>query len=265
MDLSATRRRGAQRHREADAGRSGKAGTAGRGHGEKRSGHVVQYDQRAARLLPHRGARSTAGWACDWSIQATWCSRAAARRRWRDHAAAADHGGLHAAGGQSRRGAGAAAQGTHADGGRIRSRAAEARSPPGKLLALDNQIDTTTGTVKAPRAVRQHATSELFPNQFVNTRLLVNTLQGVTLIPTSDDPAERQTSRSCTSIQNNAAQLQNVKTGVDRRRHDRGRGHQSGRRGGQQQLRKLQDKAQRSRSRSTRRFRGRARLSTNAP
>ena len=53
----------------------------------------------------------------------------------------------------------------------------------GTLLTLDNQIDTTTGTVKA-RAAFANKDSALFPNQFVNTRLLVKTLKGVTLIPT---------------------------------------------------------------------------------
>ena len=54
----------------------------------------------------------------------------------------------------------------------------------GTLLTLDNQIDTTTGTVKA-RAEFANRDSALFPNQFVNTRLVVNTLHGVTLIPTA--------------------------------------------------------------------------------
>jgi multidrug efflux system membrane fusion protein len=54
----------------------------------------------------------------------------------------------------------------------------------GTLLTLDNQIDTTTGTVKA-RASFPNKDSALFPNQFVNTRLLVNTLMGVALIPTA--------------------------------------------------------------------------------
>lgn len=54
----------------------------------------------------------------------------------------------------------------------------------GTLLTLDNQIDTTTGTVKA-RALFPNQDSSLFPNQFVNVRLLVNTLVGATLIPTA--------------------------------------------------------------------------------
>jgi multidrug efflux system membrane fusion protein len=54
----------------------------------------------------------------------------------------------------------------------------------GTLGAIDNQIDTTTGTVKL-RAMFENNDDALFPNQFVNTRLLVKTLTGVTLIPTN--------------------------------------------------------------------------------
>jgi multidrug efflux system membrane fusion protein len=53
----------------------------------------------------------------------------------------------------------------------------------GTLSSLDNQIDVTTGTVKL-RAEFQNKQAELFPNQFVNAKLLLNTLQSVTLIPT---------------------------------------------------------------------------------
>lgn len=54
----------------------------------------------------------------------------------------------------------------------------------GRLLSVDNQIDTTTGTVKL-RAQFDNAKGMLFPNQFVNTRLLVNTLQNQTLLASS--------------------------------------------------------------------------------
>jgi multidrug efflux system membrane fusion protein len=54
----------------------------------------------------------------------------------------------------------------------------------GKLFTIDNQIDTTTGTVKL-RALFDNKNGALFPNQFVNTRLLVNSLQGVILVPTA--------------------------------------------------------------------------------
>ena len=46
----------------------------------------------------------------------------------------------------------------------------------GKLITIDNQIDTTTGTVKL-RAQFNNAKGMLFPNQFVNTRLLVQDAQ----------------------------------------------------------------------------------------
>jgi len=52
----------------------------------------------------------------------------------------------------------------------------------GKLTSLDNQIDTTTGTVKF-RATFSNTDLGLFPNQFVNARLLLTTLQNTTLIP----------------------------------------------------------------------------------
>jgi multidrug efflux system membrane fusion protein len=82
----------------------------------------------------------------------------------------------------------------------------------GKLLTFDNQIDTTTGTVKM-RAVFDNKDDSLFPNQFVNTRLLVKTLEGVTLIPTSTIQHNGQTAFVYV-IQNDTAQIRNIKTGV---------------------------------------------------
>lgn len=54
----------------------------------------------------------------------------------------------------------------------------------GRLTATDNQIDTTTGTLRL-RATFNNRQDLLFPNQMVNTRLLVKTEQGMTLIPTN--------------------------------------------------------------------------------
>jgi multidrug efflux system membrane fusion protein len=54
----------------------------------------------------------------------------------------------------------------------------------GKLATIDNQIDTTSGTVKL-RAEFDNRDGALFANQFVNTRLLVDTLTNQTLIPSS--------------------------------------------------------------------------------
>jgi len=54
----------------------------------------------------------------------------------------------------------------------------------GQLLAFDSQIDTTTGTVKL-RAQFDNADNALFPNQFVNVQLLVDTLKDTPVVPTS--------------------------------------------------------------------------------
>src|ERR1700729_1156174 len=91
-------------------------------------------------------------------------------------------------------------------------RAALKQIASGTLLTLDNQIDTTTGTVKG-RAVFDNRNDPLFPNQFVNTRLLVNTLQGVTLIPSSAIQQNGQASFVYV-IQNNVAHMRSIKTGV---------------------------------------------------
>jgi multidrug efflux system membrane fusion protein len=82
----------------------------------------------------------------------------------------------------------------------------------GKLLTLDNQIDTTTGTVKG-RALFDNKNDPLFPNQFVNTRLLVDTLQGVTLIPASAIQQNGQASFVYV-IQNDVAHMRSIKPGV---------------------------------------------------
>jgi multidrug efflux system membrane fusion protein len=54
----------------------------------------------------------------------------------------------------------------------------------GKLDTVDNQIDTTTGTVKL-RAIFDNNEETLFPNQFVNVRLVVNTLQDTDIVPSA--------------------------------------------------------------------------------
>jgi membrane fusion protein, multidrug efflux system len=54
----------------------------------------------------------------------------------------------------------------------------------GSVLAIDNQIDQTTGTVRI-KALFPNADSALYPNQFVNARLLVDTLHDAVLIPTA--------------------------------------------------------------------------------
>jgi membrane fusion protein, multidrug efflux system len=54
----------------------------------------------------------------------------------------------------------------------------------GWLTTLDNQIDQTTATLKL-RATFDNKDDALFPNQFVNARLLVEEKRGVTLVPTA--------------------------------------------------------------------------------
>ncbi len=54
----------------------------------------------------------------------------------------------------------------------------------GELKTIDNQIDTTTGTIKL-RAEFANDDETLYPNQFVNVRLLVDTLKGATVVPTA--------------------------------------------------------------------------------
>jgi multidrug efflux system membrane fusion protein len=61
-------------------------------------------------------------------------------------------------------------------------RAAQTHLASGSLLTVDNQIDTTTGTVKA-KAVFDNRDGALFPNQFVNVRLVLQEKQNAVVIP----------------------------------------------------------------------------------
>jgi len=58
------------------------------------------------------------------------------------------------------------------------------RLATGTLLAIDNQVDTTTGTVRL-KAIFQNEDNMLFPNQFVNARLLVDTRRETVIIPSA--------------------------------------------------------------------------------
>jgi membrane fusion protein, multidrug efflux system len=90
-------------------------------------------------------------------------------------------------------------------------RTLETKIATGTLTAIDNQVDTTTGTVKL-RATFDNSDDALFPNQFVNARLLVKTLHGVTLIPTHAIQHNGQATFVYV-IRNGKAQMQQVKTG----------------------------------------------------
>ena len=63
-------------------------------------------------------------------------------------------------------------------------RAQKTKLAIGKLLTIDNQIDTTTGTVKL-RAEFPNDDNALFPNQFVNIRMAAETRTGATLVPSA--------------------------------------------------------------------------------
>ena len=82
----------------------------------------------------------------------------------------------------------------------------------GGLETIDNQIDTTTGTVKL-RADFANRNDELFPNEFVNTRLLVRTLRNQVLVPGSAIQHNGDTSFVFV-IQNNTATMTNVTPGI---------------------------------------------------
>jgi multidrug efflux system membrane fusion protein len=88
----------------------------------------------------------------------------------------------------------------------------ESKVASGKLEATDNQIDTTTGTLKL-RALFDNKDNALFPNQFVNARLLLDTLRNVVLIPSSAIQHNGDTSYVFL-IQDGVAHIHDIKPGV---------------------------------------------------
>jgi membrane fusion protein, multidrug efflux system len=59
-----------------------------------------------------------------------------------------------------------------------------AKLATGSFLTLDNLIDVSTGTIRI-KALFENQDMSLFPNQFVNAKLIIDTLSNVTLIPTA--------------------------------------------------------------------------------
>ena len=91
-------------------------------------------------------------------------------------------------------------------------RANEKKIATGKVTSFDNQIDTTTGTVKV-RALFDNKNSALYPNEFVNTRLLVKTLHDQILLP--DSAIQHNGSNAFVYVIENAqAHIWAVKTGI---------------------------------------------------
>jgi membrane fusion protein, multidrug efflux system len=91
-------------------------------------------------------------------------------------------------------------------------RTSQKKIASGKVTSYDNQIDTTTGTVKL-RATFDNKNGELYPNEFVNTRLLVKTLHDQILLPSSAIQ-HNGTVAFVYVIQNSKAALRKIKTGV---------------------------------------------------
>ena len=83
----------------------------------------------------------------------------------------------------------------------------------GTLLTMDNQIDPTTGTVKL-RAQFKNEDNQLFPNQFVNVKLLVDTLFQATVIPTAAIQHNGDKSFVYLINKNNTVSVQPITTNV---------------------------------------------------
>jgi multidrug efflux system membrane fusion protein len=78
----------------------------------------------------------------------------------------------------------------------------------GKLLTIDNQIDTTTGTYKL-KAVFDNSKNVLFPNQFVNIHLLVDVKKDLVIVPAAAIQRGPQ-GTYVYAVENNAAKIYNV-------------------------------------------------------
>jgi multidrug efflux system membrane fusion protein len=79
----------------------------------------------------------------------------------------------------------------------------------GKLLTIDNQIDTTTGTYKL-KATFSNENNTLFPNQFVNTHLLVDTRRNTTSVPAAAVQRGPQSTYVYVVQPDNTVKIQNV-------------------------------------------------------
>lgn len=88
-------------------------------------------------------------------------------------------------------------------------RAQNTKIATGSLLTLDNQVDTTTGTVKF-RARFRNGSGALFPNQFVNARLLVKTIPSALVLPTSVIQYNGQQAFVYVVASNNTVQIKNI-------------------------------------------------------
>jgi multidrug efflux system membrane fusion protein len=79
----------------------------------------------------------------------------------------------------------------------------------GALLSIDNQIDPTTGTVKL-KAIFPNSDGALFPNQFVNARIRVDTLHNATLVPNAAIQRSPQSTFVFTVNPDNTVAIKNI-------------------------------------------------------
>jgi multidrug efflux system membrane fusion protein len=83
----------------------------------------------------------------------------------------------------------------------------------GELASVDNQIDPTTGTVKL-KAVFANSASELFPNQFVNARLLVDVKKDAIIVPSAAIQKNPQGAFAYVLKPDHTVAMRPVKTGI---------------------------------------------------
>ena len=83
----------------------------------------------------------------------------------------------------------------------------------GELTTMDNQIDPTTGTVKL-KAVFANRDNELFPNQFVNARLLVDVKKDAIIVPSAAIQKNPQGAFAFVLNADKTVAMRVVKTGI---------------------------------------------------
>jgi len=87
------------------------------------------------------------------------------------------------------------------------------RLASGTLETIDNQIDQTTGTVKF-KGVFENKDLSLFPNEFVNARLLLDTQRGATIIPTAAIQRSPQSTFVYVVKDDNTVEVRNIAVGI---------------------------------------------------
>jgi multidrug efflux system membrane fusion protein len=95
----------------------------------------------------------------------------------------------------------------------VSDRAQQTNLAAGSVLALDNLIDVGTGTIKI-KSIFTNENNALFPNQFVNAKLLIETLHNQTLIPASTIQRNGQSSFVYVLTETNTVEMRPVKIGA---------------------------------------------------